>query len=96
MKTPSIHTPGSIRFAEIQESARDVLAMHRHVESLRDDYDPNTDDWRMLVNLSTAAARLAHSLPVEMLPPEEVRVVSEYEYRLAEELLAMLGGGEVL
>ncbi|SNS50040.1 hypothetical protein [Actinacidiphila glaucinigra] len=87
--TPSVNTPGSIAFESIQTAARAVLAITREVDKWREDYDPMTDEWHTLLNLSEAAAKLAFALPVEMLPPEEVRHVSEYELRLSDELLAL-------
>ncbi|WP_371671245.1 hypothetical protein OG985_28665 [Streptomyces sp. NBC_00289] len=88
--TPSVNTPGSIAFEQIQTAAREVLAITRQVDEWREDYDPGTDEWHTLLLLSEAAAKLAFALPVEMLPPEEVRPVSEYELRLSDELLDLL------
>ncbi|MCZ4085464.1 MULTISPECIES: hypothetical protein [Streptomyces] len=73
---------------QIQDFARKVLAITREVE--REDYDPGTQEWYTLLNLSQTAARLVYALPVEMLPPEEVRPVSVYEERLLDELLGIL------
>ncbi|MFF4244324.1 hypothetical protein ACFYY2_07590 [Streptomyces sp. NPDC001822] len=94
---PSIQTPESIRFEEIQEAARVVLSITRIVEEWSEQCElctPRTDEWNVLRHLANAAERLALSLPVELLPPEEVRPVGDYELSLAAELLDILAAIE--
>jgi len=75
---------------QIKSYVREVLAIHREVEEWRNDYDPGSQEWYTLINLSQVAARLAFALPVEMLPEEEVRTPSPREYDLLDELMAAL------
>ncbi|MGW2539660.1 hypothetical protein ACWC5I_01980 [Kitasatospora sp. NPDC001574] len=79
---------------EVKNLVREVLKIHREVEEWRDDFDPGSQEWYTLVNLSQVAARLAFALPVEMLPEEEVRTPSPQEYALLDELIALASEGE--
>ncbi|MCY0946808.1 hypothetical protein [Streptomyces antarcticus] len=74
---------------DVQQAAREVLAIVREVEKQREDSDPGTPE-PTLGELSTAAARLVYALPLTLLPPEELRPVSVYEVLLIDELLGIL------
>ncbi|MEU9044123.1 hypothetical protein AB0D63_20965 [Kitasatospora sp. NPDC048343] len=76
---------------QIKTLAREVLAIHREVEEWREDHDPGSQEWYTLVNLTEVAARLVFTLPVEMLPEEEVRTPNPREYEVLDELMAALG-----
>lgn len=76
--------------ADVQQAAREVLAIVRQVDKQRDESDPGTPEWKTLFDLSTAAAKLAFALPMHLLPPEELRPVSVYEVLLLDELLGLL------
>ncbi|MGP3686223.1 hypothetical protein ACTVZO_16205 [Streptomyces sp. IBSNAI002] len=87
---PSIKNAESIAFSKIKEFVAEVLAITRFVSQLREDYNPGTDDWENLCDLSTAADRLVLALPVEMLPDKEWRHVSPAEYAACDDILAIL------
>ncbi|MFE2104331.1 hypothetical protein ACFXAF_00415 [Kitasatospora sp. NPDC059463] len=78
----------------IKTDAREILAIHREVDEWRNDYDPGSQEWCTLVNLAQLSARLVFSLPVDMLPEEELRIPSPFEYQAADELLAELAALE--
>ncbi|MGV9312610.1 hypothetical protein ACWDR0_10485 [Streptomyces sp. NPDC003691] len=91
---PSIRNTESIAFDRIKNLVADVLKATREITQWRTDYDPGTQEWYTLLNLSETAESLALSLPVEMLPDKEWRYVSPGEYAACAEILALLEGSE--
>ncbi|MFI1655641.1 hypothetical protein ACH4ZU_12140 [Streptomyces sp. NPDC020472] len=91
---PSVQNPQSIAFDRIKTLVADVLKITREIDEWRNDYDPASQEWYTLLNLSDTASSLALSLPVEMLPDREWRHVSPAEYAAVDEILALLEGGE--
>ncbi|MFE0104159.1 hypothetical protein [Streptomyces sp. NPDC059009] len=87
---PSITNAESIHFDRIKELVAEVLTITRDVDEWRNDYDPASQEWYTLCNLSDTASSLALSLPVEMLPDEEWRYVSDAEYAATDEILDAL------
>lgn len=91
---PSIKNAESLAFDRIKTIVADVLKTVREVEEWRNDYDPGSQEWYTLCNLADNAGSLVMSLPVEMLPDEEWRHVSEAEYAACDDLLEILAEGE--
>jgi hypothetical protein len=85
---PSIRNAESIAFSRIKLLVADVLKAAREVTRRGD--APDTQEAYALLNLAQTAESLALSLPVEMLPDEEWRYVSDAEYAACDELLAIL------
>ncbi|MFD7259340.1 hypothetical protein [Streptomyces sp. NPDC059874] len=59
----------------IQEKVRGLLQTVREVDEWREEYDPATPEWHTLCDLSDRVAGLIYSLPMELIPEEEIREV---------------------
>ncbi|MEU8133256.1 hypothetical protein [Streptodolium elevatio] len=78
---------------EIQNRVRELLVIVRDVDGWRDDHEEGVCEsptWDLMCELSRCATRLIFSLPIEMLPPEEVRTPSPREYAFLDWMIALI------